>query len=102
VVELNRAVAVGMAEGPQAGLALVAALEASGTLTGYHLLPATKADMFRARAAWTTRRPAIARPSAWPATDAERRYLSRRLAETGFRLKTEFRLRNWLRLKRPF
>src|SRR6266702_2260941 len=47
VVELNRAVAVGMAEGPQAGLALVAALEESGRLAGYHLLPATKADMYR-------------------------------------------------------
>ncbi len=83
VVELNRAVAVGMAEGPQAGLALVAALEESGRLAGYHLLPATKADMYRrlgrADDAAACYREAIGLAS----TDAERRYLSRRLAETG-------------------
>jgi len=42
VVELNRAVAVAMADGPAAGLALVRALEESGALSGYHLLPATR------------------------------------------------------------
>ena len=47
VVELNRAVAVGMAEGPQAGLDLVDALASSGALQGYHLLPATRADLLR-------------------------------------------------------
>src|SRR6201987_2747692 len=47
VVELNRAVAVGMAQGPAAGLPVVAALEASGKLAGYHLLPATRADLLR-------------------------------------------------------
>jgi RNA polymerase sigma-70 factor (ECF subfamily) len=83
VVELNRAVAVGMAEGPEAGLALVAELEATGQLTGYHLLPATKADMYRrlgrADDAAACYREAIGLAS----TDAEQRYLSRRLAETG-------------------
>jgi RNA polymerase sigma-70 factor (ECF subfamily) len=83
VVELNRAVAVGMAEGPEAGLARVAELEAAGALTGYHLLPATKADMYRrlgrADEAAACYRDAIGLAS----TDAERRYLSRRLAETG-------------------
>ena len=39
VVELNRAVAVGMARGPEAGLALMDALAESGALAGYHLLP---------------------------------------------------------------
>src|SRR5215207_4823851 len=39
VVELNRAVAVAMADGPEAGLALVDALDASGDLRDYHLLP---------------------------------------------------------------
>ncbi len=47
VVELNRAVAVAMADGPEAGLELVNALEASGALRGYHLLPATRADLLR-------------------------------------------------------
>jgi RNA polymerase sigma-70 factor (ECF subfamily) len=44
VVELNRAVAVGMAEGPAAGLALADALTTEPTLKNYHLLPAVRAD----------------------------------------------------------
>jgi RNA polymerase sigma-70 factor, ECF subfamily len=85
VVELNRAVAVAMADGPAAGLALVDRLEAMGALPGYHLLPATRADLLRrldrpteAAAAY---RQALALAST--ATDAERRYLNRRLAEVG-------------------
>jgi RNA polymerase sigma-70 factor, ECF subfamily len=81
VVELNRAVAVAMAEGPAAGLELVDALEASGALAGYHLLPATRADLLR-----RLDRPAEAAVGyrdalELAATDAERRYLARRLAE---------------------
>jgi len=83
VVELNRAVAEGMADGPEAGLARVAELEAAGALTGYHLLPATKADMYRrlgrADEAAACYREALELAS----TDAERRYLGRRLGETG-------------------
>jgi RNA polymerase sigma-70 factor (ECF subfamily) len=82
VVELNRAVAVAMADGPAAGLALVEALEASGALPRYYLLPATRADLLRrlgrraeAAAAYRTALELVA-------TDAERRYLTRRLAET--------------------
>jgi RNA polymerase sigma-70 factor (ECF subfamily) len=44
IVELNRAVAVGMAEGPQAGLALVDALTTEPSLRGYHLLPSVRGD----------------------------------------------------------
>jgi RNA polymerase sigma-70 factor (ECF subfamily) len=47
VVALNHAVAVAMSEGPAAGLALVERLEADGRLAGYHLLPATRADLLR-------------------------------------------------------
>jgi RNA polymerase sigma-70 factor, ECF subfamily len=47
VVELNRAVAVAMADGPEAGLALLRRLEADGALAGYYLLPATRADFLR-------------------------------------------------------
>ena len=83
VVELNRAVAVGMSEGPWAGLAVVEALSASGKLAGYHLLAATKADMYRrlgrAEEAAACYREALELAS----TDAERRFLARRLAETG-------------------
>jgi RNA polymerase sigma factor (sigma-70 family) len=45
VVELNRAVAVGMASGPAAGLLLVDALVAAGALPGYHLLPSVRGDL---------------------------------------------------------
>jgi RNA polymerase sigma-70 factor, ECF subfamily len=82
VVQLNRAVAVAMAEGPAAGLELVEELERSGSLTAYHLLPATRADFLRrlgrnAEAA-TSYRQALELAS----TDAERRFLVRRLEET--------------------
>ena len=81
VVELNRAVAVAMADGPAAGLALVAELARSGDLAGYYLLPATRADLLRrlgrpAEAAASYREALALAPSA-----AEQRYLSRRLAE---------------------
>jgi predicted RNA polymerase sigma factor len=45
VVELNRAVAVSMAFGPQAGLDLVDQLTAEPTLKGYHLLPSVRGDL---------------------------------------------------------
>ncbi len=45
VVELNRAVAVGMASGPEAGLVLVDALAHESSLEGYHLLPAVRGDL---------------------------------------------------------
>jgi RNA polymerase sigma factor (sigma-70 family) len=45
VVELNRAVAVGMAHGPAAGLELVDALTAEGSLARYHLLPSVRGDL---------------------------------------------------------
>ena len=47
VVELNRAVAVGMAFGPEAGLQLVDALTAEGSLAKYHLLPSVRGDLLK-------------------------------------------------------
>jgi hypothetical protein len=47
VVELNRAVAVGMAFGPMAGLELVDGLTAEPSLRGYHLLPSVRGDLLR-------------------------------------------------------
>jgi RNA polymerase sigma-70 factor (ECF subfamily) len=82
VVELNRAVAVGMAEGPAAGLALVERLEASGALDGYHLLPATRADLLRRLGRFPEAAAAYREALAVVATEAERRYLELRLAET--------------------
>ena len=83
VVELNRAVAVAMADGPDVGLALVDELAAGGELTGYYLLPATRADLLRrmdrrAEAAASYREALQLAP-----TEPERRYLARRLAEVG-------------------
>jgi predicted RNA polymerase sigma factor len=47
VIELNRAVAVSMADGPQAGLALVDALTTEPTLKNYHLLPSVRGDFLK-------------------------------------------------------
>lgn len=81
VVELNRAVAVAMAEGPAAGLALVDALAESGALAGYYLLPATRADLLR-RLGRNPEAAACYREALELATtDVERRYLAGRLAE---------------------
>jgi RNA polymerase sigma-70 factor (ECF subfamily) len=81
VVELNRAVAVGMAEGPEAALPLLDALADGGELTGYHLLPATRADLLR-RAGRLDEAAASYRVALGLApTEAERRYLRRRLSE---------------------
>jgi RNA polymerase sigma-70 factor (ECF subfamily) len=81
VVELNYAVAVGMARGPAAGLPLVQALEASGKLAGYHLLPATRADFLRRLGRDAEAAAAYREALELTSTDAERRYLHRRLAE---------------------
>jgi RNA polymerase sigma-70 factor (ECF subfamily) len=83
VVELNRAVAVSMADGPQAGLRLIDSLYADGRLAGYHLLPATRADLLR-----RLNRPeeaiiAYEQALALAPTEPERRFLHRRLAELG-------------------
>jgi RNA polymerase sigma-70 factor (ECF subfamily) len=82
VVALNRAVAVAMADGPAAGLALVDRLESSGDLAGYHLLPATRADLLRRLGRRPEAADAYRTAIELAPTDAERHYLTRRLAET--------------------
>ena len=82
VVELNRAVAVAMADGPAAGLALVDALAASEALAGYHLLPATRADLLRRLGRDEEAAAAYREALDLVTSDAERRYLTRRLSET--------------------
>jgi len=81
IVELNRAVAVAMADGPAAGLTIIEDLAASGQLAGYHLLPAVRADLLR-----RLDRPAEAAEAYRAAidqagTDPERQFLECRLAE---------------------
>jgi RNA polymerase sigma-70 factor (ECF subfamily) len=81
VVELNRAVAVGMAQGPAAGLALMDSLAASGALAGYHLLPAARADLLRRLGRQAEAAAAYGAALALAGTGAERRYLTRRQVE---------------------
>jgi RNA polymerase sigma-70 factor (ECF subfamily) len=81
VVELNRAVAVAMADGPAAGLRIIDALVAGDRLAGYHLLPAVRADLLR-----RLDRPAEAAAAYQDAlvlatNEADRRFLRRRVAE---------------------
>jgi RNA polymerase sigma-70 factor, ECF subfamily len=82
VVELNRAVAVAMADGPAAGLAIIESLAATQSLPGYHLLPAVRADLLRRlhRSGEAARYYDEALSLA--TTDSERRFLAGRLAET--------------------
>jgi RNA polymerase sigma-70 factor, ECF subfamily len=84
VVALNRAVAIGMADGPAVGLRLVDDL-AAGPLAGYHLLPATRADFLRRLGRWPEAATAYRAAIDLAGTDAERRYLRRRLAEVSVR-----------------
>ena len=81
VVELNRAVAVAMADGPAVGLELVDRLAAGGALAGYHLLPATRADLLRRLNRHTEAVDAYRQALTLVTTDTERRYLARRLHE---------------------
>jgi RNA polymerase sigma-70 factor, ECF subfamily len=81
VVELNRAVAVAMADGPAAGLQLVDALEADGQLAGYHLLTATRADFLRRLGRLEEAAASYREALDMTATEPERRFLSRRLDE---------------------
>ncbi|MGW3633502.1 RNA polymerase sigma factor [Streptomyces sp. NPDC005122] len=81
VVRLNRAVAVGMAEDPAAGLALVAEVERTGELDGYHLLAATRADLLRRTGRTAEAAEAYTRALELVENAAERRFLERRLAE---------------------
>ncbi|MFI7676264.1 RNA polymerase sigma factor [Actinophytocola sp. NPDC049390] len=78
VVALNHAVAVAMADGPAAGLELVDSLTG---LDGYHLLPATRADLLRRLGRDDEAAAEYRAALALTTSDVERRYLSGRLAE---------------------
>ena len=80
VVELNRAVAVSMAHGPTAGLAIVEALTATQSLPGYHLLPAVRADLLRRLHRSVEAARYYGEALSLATTDSERRFLARRLA----------------------
>ncbi|HEU4387516.1 MAG TPA: RNA polymerase sigma factor [Blastocatellia bacterium] len=81
IVSLNRAVAVAMADGPQAGLALIDALNAAGSLDGYHLLYAARADLLRRSGSREEASRSYERALELVTNESERRYLERRLRE---------------------
>jgi RNA polymerase sigma-70 factor, ECF subfamily len=81
VVELNRAVAVAMAEGPGAGLSLLDNIEGAERLVGYHLLHATRADLLRRLDRPGDAASEYERALDLAGTQAERLYLKRRLEE---------------------
>jgi RNA polymerase sigma-70 factor (ECF subfamily) len=78
VVALNHAVAVAMADGPSAGLAMIDELDG---LEGYHLLPATRADLLRRLGRLTEAAAEYRAALSLVTSEVERRYLATRLAE---------------------
>ena len=83
VVELNRAVAVGMADGPAAGLALADALAAEGRLAGYHWLPSVRADLLAKLGRCEEARQEFERAAAMTANSRERALLLERARAPG-------------------
>jgi RNA polymerase sigma-70 factor, ECF subfamily len=81
IVSLNRAVAVAMVDGPEAALALVEALAATGDLEGYHLLHAARADLLRRIGSSVEAAKSYTRALELVTNDSERRFLERRLRE---------------------
>src|SRR5882724_2829094 len=81
VVELNRAVAVAMRDGPEAGLALIDAILARGDLADYHLAHSARADLCRRLGRMTEARTSYQRALKLTHQDPERRFLEGRLQE---------------------
>jgi RNA polymerase sigma factor (sigma-70 family) len=83
IVELNRAVAIGMAEGPKAGLAIVDRLVGEPALTAYHLLPSVRGDLLDKLGRHREAREAFLAAAALTANKREQDLLKRRAAEAG-------------------
>ncbi|AYG60036.1 RNA polymerase sigma factor [Rhizobium jaguaris] len=81
IIELNRAVAVGMAEGPEAGLAIVDRLADEPALRGYHLLPSVRGDLLHKLARHGEAKAAFEAATALAGNQRERDLLMRRAAE---------------------
>jgi RNA polymerase sigma-70 factor (ECF subfamily) len=81
IVALNRAVAVGMAQGPAAGLEAVDALAAEPTLAGYHLLPSVRGDLLRKLERFTEACDEIQRAISMTENLREKELLAQRLKE---------------------
>ena len=83
VIELNRAAAVAMHEGPAAGLALIDALVARGELRDYYYVHAARADLYRRLGRRQEARAAYEQAHALAKSEPEQRYLEKRLRELG-------------------
>jgi len=83
VVELNRAVAVAMRDGPTAGLSLIDAILARGDLQNYHLAHAARADLCRRLGRTAEARISYQRALDLAQQEPERRFIEKRLAELG-------------------
>jgi RNA polymerase sigma-70 factor (ECF subfamily) len=81
VAELNRAVAVAMRDGPDAGLAFIDALLAQGELAGYHLAHSARAELCRRAGRLPDARASYQRALELAQQEPERRFLQRRLEE---------------------
>jgi len=89
VIELNHAAAVSMVDGPERALQLIDALEARGSLSGYELLPAVRADLLRRLGRHDAARNAYLAASAATQLEPLRRLYARRLVELDRALVTE-------------
>ncbi|MFJ4689789.1 RNA polymerase sigma factor [Streptomyces sp. NPDC088766] len=83
VVELNRAVAVSMAEGPEQGLRIVDALAAGPALRDYHLLPSVRGDLLRRLGRTAEASAEFERAARLTGNERERELLLRRAAQAG-------------------
>jgi len=83
VVELNRAAAVALRDGPAAGLALIDAILVRGDLADYHLAHSARADLCRRLGRTADARAAYQRALSLTRQEPERRFLERRLSEIG-------------------
>ena len=81
IVELNRAVAVAMVQGPRTGLEIIDGIAATNDLENYHLLHAARADLLRRLAAFPEAEKSYRRALELATNESERRYLQRRLKE---------------------
>jgi RNA polymerase sigma-70 factor (ECF subfamily) len=81
VIELNRAAAVAMRDGPATGIALIESILARGDLTEYHLAHSARADLYRRLGRLVEAAQAYQRALALARQQPERRFLERRLAE---------------------
>ena len=86
VVELNRAVAVAMSEGPAAGLAIVERLWSGGVLRGYQWLPSVRGDLLERLGRHAEALPCFEQAAAWAGNDQERALLTARAQNCARRL----------------